>query len=195
MKVRLETPPSPSQPPLYCPDVPNISMLRPHLRDIPTGRPLEEGYTLRPLGHSDEPGLAQLLSLAFSETWNEARVQTALTRAEDVRAVYGVFWKNTVVATASSQTRPDRDPKAGFVHWVAAHPEHRGRGLAAALLGRVLTDFSERGDLRARLDTQPERLPAIRAYLRFGFVPEYDRDGVDQRAVWSEMLQKLMSKP
>ena len=170
---------------------PNISLLRPHLRNVPPVGALEPLYTLRSLQHADEPGLARLLSLVFEETWDEGRVQTELTRAADVRAVYGVFNDAALVATASSQARPDRDPAAGFVHWVATHPEHRGRGLAAALLGWVLEDFCERGDRRARLETQPERLPAIRTYLRFGFIPGYEADGTDQRAVWSEIFQKL----
>lgn len=170
---------------------PNISMLRPHLRGAPPVRPLPEGYALRPLAHADEPGLARLLSSAFVEEWDETRVRTALTRAKDVRAVYGIFRESALVATASSQTRPDRDPDAGFVHWVAAHPEHRGKGLAAALLTRVLEDFRERGDRRARLETQPERLPAIRTYLKFGFIPEYETDGTDQRAAWAEIFQNL----
>ena len=173
---------------------PNISLLRPHLRNVPPVGVLESPYTLRPLVHADEPELARLLSLVFEETWDEARVQTELTRAADVRAVYGIFSSETLVATASSQTRPDRDPEAGFVHWVATHPEHRGRGLAAALLNRVLEDFRDRGDRRARLETQPERLPAIRTYLRFGFVPEYDVGGVGHKDVWSGIFQKLAAR-
>ena len=173
---------------------PNISLLRPHLRSVPPVGVLEPPYTLRPLAHADEPGLARLLSLIFEERWDEAKVQTELTRAEGVRAVYGIFGDEALVATASSQTRSDRDPEAGFVHWVAAHPEHRGKGLAAALLNRVLKDFRERGDRRARLETQPERLPAIRTYLRFGFVPEYDVGGADDRAVWSEIFQNLAAR-
>lgn len=173
---------------------PTISLLRPHLRNVPPVEALEPPYTLRPSGHADEPGLARLLSLVFAEAWDEARVRAELTRAAGVRAVYGVFSGEALVATASSQTRPDRDAKAGFVHWVAAHPEHRGKGLAAALLNRVLEDFRERGDLRARLETQPERLPAIRTYLRFGFVPEYETDGVDQRDVWSSIFQNLAAR-
>ena len=172
----------------------DITLLRPHLEHLPPPRPLPDGYALQVLGQADEPALAELLSLVFEETWDEARVQTSLTRTADVRAVYGVLHGEVLVATASSQTRPQRDPGAGFVHLVATHPDHRGKGLAAALLGRVLEDFRARGDLRARLDTQAERLPAIRTYLRFGFTPEYVHVGADQRTVWSEIFQTLMSR-
>lgn len=173
----------------------NISLVRPHLHDPSAGRPLLEGYTLRRLEHGDEPQLAQLLSSTFKNAWTEERVALTLTRAADVRAVYGIVRHGELVATASSQFRPERDPAAGFVHWVATHPGHRSRGLASALLGRLLEDFSARGYTRARLDTQPERLPAIRSYLKFGFVPEYDLDGSDpgdQKALWSAVFQALI---
>ena len=136
-------------------------MVRPHLHDVPRRR-LPEGYVLRTLGDDDEPQLARLLSQAFEDIWDEQRVSAALTEAPDVNAVYGVFRQDELVATASSQHRPDRDPDAGFVHWVATHPDDQGQGLAAALLEQVLSDFSTRGYSRARLDTQPGRLAAIR---------------------------------
>ncbi len=173
----------------------NISAVRPHLRDPPAGRPLPYGYTLRRPGRADEPQLARLLSLAFNDTWDEVRVRDTLTGAPDVKAVYGVFQRELLVATASSQIRPERDPAAGFVHWVATHPGHRSRGLASALLGRLLEDFRERRYTCARLDTQPERLPAIRVYLKFGFVPDYELGGGDpgdQKAVWSDIFQALV---
>ena len=167
-------------------------MVRPHLYDVPQ-RHLPEGYVLCALGQGDERQLAGLLGLAFEDVWDERRVSAALTRAPDVNAVYGVFGQNQLVGTASSQHRPERDPDAGFVHWVATHPDSRGQGFAAALLEHVLNDFSARGYSRARLDTQPERLAAIRVYLRFGFVPEYEVAGVDQQAVWSRVFTALLN--
>ena len=167
----------------------NISVVRPHLRDVPR-RPLPKGYILRTLGHDDELPLAELLSAAFEDTWDVARVSATLTRAPDVKAVYGVFYGSRLVATASSQHLPDRDPAAGFVHWVATHPDYRGRGLASVLLEHILNDFQTWGYCRARLDTQPERLPAIRAYLKFGFIPDYEEAGSQE--IWSSILSKLL---
>ena len=167
----------------------NIFMHRPHLRDIPDVRPLPAGYALRHLDTRDEPALAQLLSLVFKEPWDERRVQADLTRAEDVKATYGVFWQRDLVATASSQLRASHAAQAGFVHWVAAHPEHRRKRLAATLVKRVMQDFQERGYESAWLVTQPVRTAAIRAYLKFGFTPFYDVDGEDHRAYWSGIFQ------
>lgn len=169
----------------------NISMVRPHLHEVPSASPLPSGYNLRTLGLSDEPQLAALLGEAFGEPWDERRVGATLTRTAEVKAVYGVLYRETLVATASSQFLPESDPQAGFVHWVATHPHHRGQGLAAALLERLLEDFRARGYKRARLVTQPERSPAVRTYLKFGFLPEYEVDGRDHRRIWSEIFQAL----
>lgn len=171
------------------PETINISMSRPHLRTVPNLAPLPHGYRLRLLEPSDEPRLAALLGAAFAEPWDEQRVGATLTRAGDVRAVYGVFWQNELAATASSQFLPERDRHAGFVHWLGTHPLHRGKGLAAALLERLLRDFRGRGHKSARLFTQPERLPAIRTYLKFGFIPEYTVGGRDDRGIWSDVFQ------
>lgn len=168
----------------------NISMLRPHLHDVPEPHPLQ-GCTLRPLKREDEPQLASLLSLVFEEAWDERRVASTLTRAADVRAVYGIVQHGELVATASSQVRPERDPAAGFIHWVATHPGHRSRGLAAALLVRLLEDFSARKYTCARLVTQPERIPAIKLYLSFGFIPRYEVGGTDHQKIWSGIFQAL----
>lgn len=173
----------------------NISMVRPQLQGVPR-QPLPEGYVLRTSEYGDEPQLAGLLSAAFEDVWDVSRVAASLTRAPEVRAVYGVFRHQQLVATASSQHLPERDPEAGFVHWVATHPDYRALGLSAALLAHVLGDFSARGYLRARLDTQPERLQALRLYLKFGFVPEYEPEyevaGVDQKELWSNIFAELL---
>ena len=166
-------------------------MVRPHLHKVPH-RPLPEGYVLRTLEHNSEPQLAELLTLAFEDTWDVARVSATLTQALDVRAVYGVFYGSRLIGTASSQHLPGRNPAAGFVHWVATHPDYRAQGLSSALLEHVLGDFQTRGYSRARLDTQPERLPAIRAYLKFGFVPEYEVAGTDQKAIWASIFPELL---
>lgn len=171
----------------------NVAMCRPHLHNAPNA-PLPAGCSLHALARSDEPQLATLLSLAFAESWDEQRVRSALTQAEDVKAVYGVMWQGELVATASSQFLPEQDRRSGFVHWLATHPEHRGRGLAGVLVKRVLEDFDMRSYESARLLTQPERLPAIRLYLKFGFVPEYAVGKRDDRNTWSDVLSALVRK-
>ncbi len=175
----------------------DVLMHRPHLHDVPVASPLSAEFSLKRLGKSDDRALAELLELVYSrygEQWDEARVKRDLTQAEDVKAVYGLFWQETLVATTSSQYLPEYATTSGFVHWVATHPDFRGKGFASALLGRVLGDFKERGYESAWLITQPDRIPAIRTYLKFGFVPEYDVDSADHRPIWSAIFPTVISR-
>lgn len=176
----------------------SVYMRRPHLRDVPPAPPLPEGYTLRQADDDDSGPLAALLNAAFSgprdDPWDAERVRRSLTRTPDVRAVYVVEWRGQPVATTSSQFLPERFPGSGRVHWVGTHPEHGRRGLASALLAHVLADFAARGDRDAVLHTQSYRLPAIRRYLAFGFLPELDAGGEDHRPRWSALFQSLWER-
>jgi len=60
----------------------------------------------------------------------------------------------------------------GRIHWVAIVPEHRGRGLSRCIMTAAMNRLRALGHRRALLTTQTHRIPAIRTYLRFGFVPD-----------------------
>ena len=175
----------------------DVLMHRPHLHHLPAPVPLDPGFALREVEPADERALAELLErvfLQYGERWDENRVRRVLTEANDVNAVYAIFWQGQPVATTSSQYLHEYADTAGFVHWVATHPDFRGKRLASTLLARVLTDFEERGYDGAWLITQPDRIPAIRTYLKFGFVPEYKANGADHRSKWSAIFPTVLNK-
>jgi mycothiol synthase len=173
----------------------HIVMRRPHLRDLPAPAALPEGYQLRTFaGAADLAPLAEALSNAFGFTWSEERVRLKLTEAADVRAVYVVAWQGRPVATASSRSLPELYPGTGYVHWVGTHQDHGRKGLSAALMGRLLLDFAARGERDALLETDDVRLPAIKLYLKFGFVPVYQAHGEDHTERWSAIFQGLFGR-
>lgn len=170
----------------------SLLLRRPHLIDIPHAAPLPEGYALRSsTGDRDLADLATILSAAFADPWDEERVRRDLTEAPDVQAVYVATWQGRAVATASSRWLPERFPSSGYVHWVGTHPEHLRRGLASALLVRLLQDFAGRGREDAVLETEDFRLPALRTYLKFGFTPVYEVGGEDHRGRWSSVFRGI----
>ena len=172
-----------------------LLMRRPHLRDLPSAEPLAPGYHLREYGGpADLPGLLTTLAEAFAEPWDAARAARELTAAPTVKAIYVVTADGAVIGTASSRLLPEHFPGSGYVHWIGVAGAHRRRGVAAALLARVLDDFRERGCGAAVLETDDFRLPAIRAYLRCGFLPVYDVAGEDHRDRWSAIAQRLFSR-
>lgn len=173
-------------------DVKQLLMFRPHLSDIPGAGVVAEGYEIRPFGPGDDlSSLAETLTGAFEEEWTTERLRERLTEAPGVRAIYAAFRDGKAVATASSRLLPERYPGTGIVHWVGTHPDHLRRGLGSALMERVLRDFAERGDREALLETDDHRLPAIRRYLAFGFLPLYENQGEDLRPRWSTVMQAL----
>ncbi len=169
----------------------HILMHRPHLLNVPESSPLPDGYVLRLFNGDDLEYLASTLSAAFDEPWSRERVQTSLTETPDVKAVYVITWHGQPVATASSRWLPDRFPQSGYVHWVATHPQHVRKGLASALLAHLLHDFRDRGYTDAVLETDDFRIPAIRSYLKFGFLPVYTVGEEDHRYRWSSIFQTL----
>lgn len=173
-----------------------LLMRRPTLEGdllVPT---VPAGYEMRLANESDEAALADLLTTAFPELdpWTVESVRERLTQAPDVDAVYVIAHDGQVVATASSRHDHDRFPGSGYVHWVGALPGHAGKRLGSALMDRLLVDFRERGYRDAVLETDDFRLPAIRTYLRHGYVPiTEDVKGENHLARWSMVLPQVLN--
>ena len=90
-----------------------------------------------------------------------------------------------IVATATAWLKPgDR----GYLHMVAALPDARGLGLGGLLTQHVLDFFLTRGIDYITLDTDDFRLPAIKTYLRLGFIPVLSEYGADQ--LWKDIFVK-----
>ena len=169
-------------------------MFRPHLNDLPAAAPLPPGYNLRTAhGAKDELALASVLAASFNEEWTVERVHQQLTAAPQVLAVYAATFEDSPVATAASRWVPDQFPETGYVHWVGTDPAHARRGLGMALMLWVLQDFRDRGYRYAILETDDFRLPAIRTYLRCGFVPVEFVDRDDHRERWSAIFQAIFT--
>ena len=71
---------------------------------------------------------------------------------------------------------------------VAALPEARGLGLGGLLTQHVLDFFLARGVDYITLDTDDFRLPAIKTYLRLGFIPVLSEYGAEQ--LWRDIFVK-----
>jgi GNAT superfamily N-acetyltransferase len=64
-----------------------------------------------------------------------------------------------------------QNPEWGRVHWLAVMPSWQARGLGKVLLTVCLRRLRELSYRAAYLKTWPTRLPAIRLYIQYGFVP------------------------
>lgn len=132
-----------------------------------------EGYEMRRFRRQDAPAYVRLMHAAGFVNWSEAKLREWLPRV-----VAGGFFvvvekaSGELVATAMATRNPSVvHPKGGELGWVAADPLHAGKGLGLAVCAAVTRRFLETGYRRLYLRTDDYRLPAIKTYLRLGWVP------------------------
>ncbi|HZO87655.1 MAG TPA: GNAT family N-acetyltransferase [Chthonomonadaceae bacterium] len=166
-----------------------LAMRRPNLEGLPEIPSLPPGYTLRARREGDLEGLAALLQRAFPETeWTPARAHAELVTDPDVKQTFVILFAGQPVATASALV-PARSPEVGTIHWVGVDPAHRGQRLGYLISLAVLNEFVRLGCTSAQLLTDDHRLPAIKTYLKLGFVPELRGESHGER--WARITALL----
>ena len=80
-------------------------------------------------------------------------------------------WVGTVSAVHNPAATRFYFPGGGELGYLAVSPEHRRRGLGAALIAAAVSRLCQAGYRHIFLGVQSWLLPAIQAYLRAGFQP------------------------
>jgi len=168
-------------------NLPQLRMRYP-LSVPPQAGPLEAGYGLRAFRPGDEAGWVELLN-ANRELgeWNSERIAGVLSSGL-MAQFFAVAGAKLAACAGVHDTQLDG---MGYweIGWVAAHPEHRGRGLGqqvtAAAVGAALALPPRQIILR----TDDFRLPALKVYLRLGFTPLYDHPSYAER--WRLIMARL----
>ena len=173
------------------PQQPQLRM-RHRLKSPPPVLALSAGYTLRGASRQDEAALARVLSAAFKEDWSLARVREALFDDSSVDRTFVIESGGEVVATASHQVRPEPNPAAGWVHWVACLPAHGGKKLGLIATIAVVNESFRQKRPEVYLQTDDFRLPAIASYLACGFEPDPWHASHPER--WSVVRENLARK-
>lgn len=170
-----------------------LTMVRGNLEGIPNYR-LPAGYSLRGYRPGDEEHwrqihlLADRYSIITPDLFTLEFGREGSVLAE--RQFYLLDLQQAVIGTATAWYDHDfHGQDYGRVHWVAIVPQHQGRGLARPLMAAVCCRLRDLGHERAYLRTSSARLPAIRLYLRFGFIPSLD--GVPDRSLWRRLERDL----
>ncbi len=134
---------------------------------------LPEGYTLRTYREGDEEGYVRVMNRAGFSEWNRENLDHVLNQCLPGGPLFVVHDKaNAIVATAVALHNPDaHHPSGGELGWVAADPEHRGKGLGFIVCAAATTCFLDADYSDIYLKTDDFRLPAIRVYLKLGYVP------------------------
>lgn len=72
-----------------------------------------------------------------------------------------------------------------FLHYIAVNPEHRGHKLGEALISAVLKKHLEDNLTGCFLTTDDFRVPAIKTYIKLGYLPVLWSD--DARERWEKL--------
>ena len=172
-----------------------VRMIRPNLDDLPQW-PLPDGYYMRAM-RADEGAV-------WEEAWRASepyeQIQPGLFASQfgsdpaeiELRCFFLIAPDGGVAGTISGwQSDLPDGLHYGQIHWVALLPAHRGRGLVKPLMAHAMNFLATRHE-RCFLDTATRRLPAIKVYLDFGFVP--DMTFKDAEQAWA-LVQSNLAHP
>lgn len=165
-------------------------MRRNSLEDLPEQR-IPHGLTLRTFLPDDIRGWVKLMTGAIG-AWDEDSARREFL-GDPAVAPDGIFFLvrgDEYLATATDKQLPSAD--IGYLHMVAVAPSQRGKRLGRCVSLAALHHMRARGCLRAILDTDDYRLPAIRTYFGLGFLPDLlEADHVER---WQRILTRLPLK-
>lgn len=153
---------------------------------------LPDGYSFVTFDGSDEYRDKWLDTVCYGLT--EKRMDRAFF--EHCLNEYGKYENDKVFfveknneAAATVTVICDYEKKEGYIHMVACKPEHRGLGLGTAMNQIAVNTLIDAGMTEAYLTTDDFRIPAIKSYLRAGFLPDISNDDFKRR--WSNIFKHL----
>ena len=117
------------------------------------------------------------------------RCMTDLKNYDENKCFFVV--KNNI-AVATITVICDGETKEGYIHMVACRPECRGQGIGTLLNSIAVSTLKKEGMETAYLTTDDFRIPAIKSYLRCGFVPDLSTNDFKER--WARIYEQIQQK-
>lgn len=84
---------------------------------------------------------------------------------------------------------PNYETMEGYIHMVACNEKFRGRGYGTFLNAWAVWVLKKEKMKTAYLTTDDFRIPAIKSYLRAGFIPEYNAEDSPER--WEKIMAQI----
>jgi mycothiol synthase len=156
---------------------------------------LPEGYSVRTYQRGDEATWRTIQNSA-EPVLPGVDLDEQLTRYLSLLLPKGLFFaihlgSGEAVATAGAlhNTRDGMFPFGGELGWVATIPSHQSKGLGRAVSAAATRRLIDAGYESIRVGTQDHRLPALKVYLRLGYVPYLY--AADMAARWLQICARL----
>jgi mycothiol synthase len=152
-----------------------------------------DGYALGAYKEDDKQPLSALFA---AEGWNvdDAEWRDYLDRVlPNGLFILSHTASNQIVGTAGAIHNPRGGryyfPFGGALAYLVVHPEHRGRRLGAVLAALVVQRLRAAEYEQIWVGVQGFRLPAIKTYLKLGFVPFLHQPGLAER--WRRICDQI----
>jgi mycothiol synthase len=144
---------------------------------------LPRGFTLRTYRPGDEDAFYAVMALAGWEGWNESVLQP--WKAKIIPASwFMVIHKESERLAATAMGLHNYKGSYPFwseLGWLAADPDFSGNALGMGASAAVTSRLISAGYRKIQLFTEDYRLPALKTYLRLGYVPSlYTGDMLDR---------------
>ena len=120
---------------------------------------------IREMQWSDVPQFLKIERVSFSTPWSETAFLKEIYNTYSITKV--AVFENEVVGYICVNYLIDE----GHILNLAVHPDLRRRGIATALVEKVLDELKERGCKSLSLEVRVSNHDAIQFYERFGFRP------------------------
>jgi GNAT superfamily N-acetyltransferase len=149
-----------------------ITMIRPHLDDLPTFM-LPAAFSLCWYRPGDEARWVAIQSTGYRSTITLDKFAAEFGGHREIlpeRQCYLLDKQGQPIGTATAWLpEAHYDATFGRIHWVAIVPDYRGRGLAKPLMTAVCQRLKALSHTKAYLTTSDERPVAVHLYREFGF--------------------------
>jgi len=149
------------------------------------------GYKLRLYQSGDEERFFEIMSLAGWEGWNQETLSPWLAKIIPDGWFMVIKEENKqIVCTAMAlHNYKGSYPFWGELGWLASDPSHSGKGLGLVASAAVTERLMDAGYRNIQLFTEDFRLPAIKTYLRLGYIPSIYEEVMIER--WKEICQSI----
>lgn len=163
------------------------------LLHFPTETQIPKGYYTRGFKDSDTSNYLKLLEIEGWKLNKEMFDDFFHSILPD--GLYLVIEEESeeIVATAVALHNPKSSyytfPFGGDIGYVITHPNHRKKGLGLYVTALATNRLITAGYKSIRIVTNDHRLPALKTYLKLGFVPFLYASDMKNR--WKEVYKKL----
>jgi mycothiol synthase len=167
--------------------LPQLAMIRFNMQQLPE-MSLPSGYMCRSFQPGDEGHWETIINDSFGGTHDFKREMQEDPAFKPERVKF-ICCQDRPVATASAWQQPANSEAVGTLHMVGILKAHAGHGLGAQVCLASLWQMKMEERHFAVLTTDDFRVPAIKTYIRLGFMPRLNHESHQQR--WNDILPQI----